>query len=109
MGAGSSYSVKATGGETTHTLTVNEMPGHNHGGEATSIDGTHTHAGRDYWTVVSGSDRRCWAWNSADWSSGGYACRDSGSHSHTITTQGGSQAHNNTPPYHVVYIWHGVS
>lgn len=30
MGAGNKYSVGATGGEETHTLTVNEMPRHSH-------------------------------------------------------------------------------
>ena len=30
VGAGGSYKVNATGGETRHTLTVNEMPAHNH-------------------------------------------------------------------------------
>lgn len=30
VGAGGSYKVNATGGETSHTLTVNEMPSHTH-------------------------------------------------------------------------------
>jgi len=39
VGAGSSYSVGATGGENIHTLTVAEMPSHNH----TYTDPGHTH------------------------------------------------------------------
>ena len=41
VGAGSTYKVKDTGGEASHTLTTNEMPSHNHGFTGTA----HNHTG----------------------------------------------------------------
>jgi hypothetical protein len=45
IGAGSSYSVGATGGSSTHTLTTSEMPSHTHTATSTVTDPGHTHAG----------------------------------------------------------------
>lgn len=41
VGAGNTYAVNATGGEATHTLTTNEMPGHTH--SVSGSVGSHTH------------------------------------------------------------------
>lgn len=44
LGAGSSYSLGATGGETSHTLIAEEIPSHNHSiSLTTSSNGAHTH------------------------------------------------------------------
>lgn len=44
LSQGDKYSAGSTGGAETHTLTVQEMPSHKHGG-ATSDGGAHTHTG----------------------------------------------------------------
>jgi len=97
LGAGSSYANGTTGGEAAHVLTVDEMPSHNHGY-------------LDYWTVASGGN--------TDDGSGLYAVALNGDgggsggvsnwRSYTANTGGGA-AHNNMPPYLVVYMWKRVS
>ena len=78
--AGSTYTAGSTGGEAEHTLTVEEMPSHTH--KLRGVSGS----------VASGSS---------------YA-RFSGSGSteySSIANTGGSQPHNNMPPYYTVYAW----
>ena len=91
LGAGDTYSNGATGGEATHILTNNEMPNHDHrvivlppnqsSQPAKSLDGK----------VASGSDYPYFSW---------------GSDGNVYTDKaGGGEAHNNMPPYLVVYMW----
>ena len=102
----SGYKAGATGGEATHTLSVNEMPAHSHG---ISNSGDHTH-------FVYGSDDRNGAGYAGDGiDTGGnghfgdrnnrYTTSSAGAHTHTIDNAGGGAAHNNMPPYLVCYIW----
>lgn len=77
------YGAGATGGEETHVLSVSEMPSHNHGVpviEAGNAGGGYNHIQYDGWYT-----------NNAN----------------TLTTQytGSGAAHNNMPPYYVVYMW----
>jgi hypothetical protein len=84
--AGSIYKAGNTGGEATHTLTVAEMPSHNH--EAVS---------------TSGSDRGL-ALYPFSMITQNYRLADA----NVIRPTGGNQPHNNMPPYLVVYAWKRV-
>lgn len=72
-----------TGGEATHTLTVNEMPSHNH---------------NIYYRATFRADAGAW---SIDPGTRG----NSYSGANAIQNTGGGQAHNNMPPYLAVYVW----
>lgn len=71
------------GGEKTHTLTIKEMPAHNHP--------------LKYGTGGSG------AWGTNINQSG-----STSSDNFAIANTGGGQAHNNMPPYITVYMWRRV-
>ena len=79
LAAGGGYSAGATGGEATHKLTVAEMPSHTHTGKS------------EYGTVGSGNTI--------------YASTYASSNIYTTNASGGNGAHNNMPPYLVVYVW----
>ena len=83
--AGDTYTAGDTGGEATHTLTTTEMPTHNHGVK--------------------------WTGNGAGANTGGTFALGNTASSALITTSdaGSGQAHNNMPPYLVVYAWKRVS
>jgi microcystin-dependent protein len=106
LGASSSYPVNATGGEATHTLTIDEMPSHTHSGNT----GT---GYTNFMRVVDTSGTTHEANTVSGYSSGGYedvtdtSIFPGGNHWHSFTTEstGGGQPHNNMPPYKAVYIW----
>lgn len=90
LAAGSSYSAGATGGSATHTLTVNEMPSHSHEG------------------LYYAQDNLLLQWKgdgSANAEISGSANAASGGPDIVTGSTGGGAAHNNMPPYLVVYMW----
>lgn len=85
VGAGGKYDVNSTGGAATHTLTVDEMPPHNHV----------VYMGRGNYDVQG-------IWGSS-------ACEPLTNPSGSVTDiQGGGAAHNNMQPYIAKYIWERV-
>lgn len=81
VGAGNSYAVGATGGEATHTLTVNEMPSHTH--NYTDVCVSPDKGGTGY----PGARKDCW---------------ESWPYTQTSNATGGGQAHENRPPYYAL-------
>ena len=77
LSAGDTYEAGSTGGEATHTLTIDEIPSHTHQVKISADTG----------------------WNSIG-KSGGTESTNGASY-----PTGGGQAHNNMPPYLAVYMW----
>jgi hypothetical protein len=79
LGNGGGYTAGATGGAATHTLTTNEMPAHTHSGVALAPPASSP----AYGDGVGGPFTKAGSTNST----------------------GGGAAHNNMPPYLVIYMW----
>lgn len=94
IGRNSTYTAGSTGGEAAHTLTVAEMPSHNH-------------------SMIKSSDGTAWA--AMGWPESASAAEHGPSNWGTSSAPkvqgvgagytGGSGAHNNMPPYLAVYMW----
>lgn len=105
VGSSDSYALGSVGGEAEHTLTVDEMPQHNHSA-STSSAGAHAHSAR-YKSFAMSQSSAGYAVLRRNQSGDGYdgtntnAALSAGSHTHTVTVNnsGGGQAHNNMPPY----------
>ena len=85
LSAGDTYSAGSTGGEASHTLTTDEMPSHRH-----------------YYTYLTN-------WDGSTSSGFIISSAASGSRDQATNAAGGSQPHNNMPPYLTVYTWQRIS
>ena len=89
LAAGDTYIGGTSGGEATHKLTVNEMPSHKHDLRAPSGNIAASGGGIGNEFVVSDTQGK----SLPKWT----------------VAAGGNAAHNNMPPYIVVYVWKRVS
>jgi microcystin-dependent protein len=79
-------SATKTGGEDTHTLTINEMPSHKHN---VLVDVS--------FHPAPGATNQAWA------------VKEGGTTNNAMNNTGGSQPHNNIPNYKSVYIWERIA
>lgn len=86
LGADTTYTAGSTGGEAAHTLTIDEMPKHNH-----EVDNLNASGSATPFMTVQAQDKRGFGGNVQTM----YA--------------GGGKAHNNMPPYLAVYMWKRVN
>lgn len=97
LAAGSNYSAGSTGGESTHKLTSSEMPSHYHDSYLLGLNGSVVAPA--YYAVFNQD---------------AYTYKYENTTSNTLDVAatektGGSEAHNNMPPYLAVYMWKRVS
>lgn len=85
LSANETYEAGSTGGEAAHTLSVSEMPSHNH---TQSVVGARSGTGSTY----------------VSWNASNVTGSTASSYNTTFSTGGGG-AHNNMPPYLAVYMW----
>lgn len=92
LGAGKSYSPGKTGGSSTVTLTIGQIPAHNHGMNLYSEN-----------AASASSNVRALS-NGTNQSTKNYV-----KNSAFISSTGGGAAHENMPPYLAVYMWKRVA
>ena len=100
LGAGDTYAAGSTGGEAQHTLTQAEMPSHAH---APYADGN---ASNPSFRLLMGND----SWFNADYGTSyfrvtGYNNKSYKGFEAQTSHVGGSEPHNNMPPYKAVKFW----
>lgn len=94
LAAGDTHVAGSTGGEAQHTLTVDEMPNHRHSSDDSN---------RGYSTAVDKRDQFCLWLNKGQPNANEPLTGENGPV--RTSSVGGSQPHNNMPPYLAVYMW----
>lgn len=87
----STYKIGSTGGEATHKLTIDEMPLHGHSSYLNYNGNVQVPA----WSIKLNYTQP--------------ATASTGLKGKSVLDNGGDKAHNNMPPYLVVYIWKRIS
>lgn len=104
LSAGNQYAAGTKGGEAYHTLSISEMPSHTHS------QNPHGHPQHpDTWMNVNNTWVPKSGYYYADSGNGVSNNYWTGSVTATNNNTGGSQPHNNMPPYLAVYVWKRVS
>lgn len=111
LGVSSSHPVNQTGGEESHTLTQNEIPkytipkanlsGNIHGGDSSLFTWNATTDG----IISSSKPNRTYTVQRINNNTSNFVGEITVNASHSHSSGGGGQAHNNMPPYIAVYIW----
>ena len=103
VGSGGEYNNGWTGGQKSVTLTQSQMPSHNHTG-TTNKDGAHEHTANGSMNVASGSGGTVVYVSAPPSGRHGVIYPRGSEHQHAFTTNatGGSQAHENRPPYYAL-------
>ncbi len=86
LGCNDDYLAGSEGGETQHTLTVNEIPKHNH--------------------AIPNSNAAGYNSASPNMGSKGWIATPPAAYTSNV---GGNQPHNNMPPYLAIYIWQRIA
>ena len=95
LAAGDTYKGGGTGGKATHVLSTSEMPYHGHPGNGWAYSVYRGTRSSETVGGISGEGYKLTqVEESGTW--GGYG---------SIPESGGSQPHNNMPPYIAVYVW----
>jgi len=104
LAASSRYTAGSTGGEASHTLTINEMPAHTH--KITAYDSL---GGDAFWYQNGDGYVANGAGGSTSVAQDGQVYGTVTSDVKGVQNTGGGQAHNNMPPYLAVYVWKRIA
>lgn len=101
------YPVGSTGGQNKVTLTINQMPKHNHASTSTEDEKVTTNSGGNHsHNIPTGGSTVDTAYGARKALNeyAGFNSDSAGAHTHTFTmyAKGGNQAHENRPPYYAL-------
>lgn len=99
LAAGDTYAAGGTGGESTHILTINEIPLHKH-----DVNVYYDYPGSTTVPATCGMISN----TNLNWSASERPGKHRAEYGFT-STEGGGKSHNNLPPYLTVYMWQRIS